>query len=124
MYLYLDNLEKAIEILESQLERSVIPRFISCLAIAYSKNAQDQKALDLLDQLKQMSQEKAAGSPEYFTALFYSGTGQKEEALLWLEKAYDSHDTELTWLKVDPMFKSLHGDPRYEDLLKRVGFQE
>jgi serine/threonine-protein kinase len=69
-----------------------------------------------------MSKEKEAGSPEYFTALFYSGTGQKEEALVWLEKAYDSHDTELTWLKVDPMFKSLHGDPRYEDLLKRVGF--
>jgi len=124
MYLYLDNLEKAIDILELRLERSVIPRYISCLAIAYAKNGQNQKALDLLDQLKQMSQEKVGGSPEYFTALFYGGTGQKEEALLWLEKAYNSHDTELTWLKVDPMFKPIHDDPRYQDLLKRVGFQE
>jgi len=122
-HLYLDNLEKAIEILELRLERSVIPRHLGCMAIAYTKNGQDQKALELIDQLKQMSQEKAGGSPEYFTALFYSGTGQKEEALLWLEKAYDSHD-ELTWLKVDPMFKPLHDDPRYQDLLKRVGFPE
>ena len=120
-HLYLGNLEKAIKILESRLERSVIPRYISCLAIAYAKNGQDQKALDLVDQLKQMSREKAAGSPEYFTALFYSGTGQKEEALLWLEKAYDSHDTELTWLKVDPMFKPIHDDPRYQELLRNGG---
>jgi len=123
-HLYLDNLEKAIEILELRLERSVIPRYISCLAIVYAKNRLDQKALELLDQLKQMSKEKATGSPEYFTALFYNNTGQKEEALLWLEKAYDSHDTELTWLKVDPMFKPIHDDPRYQDLLKRVGFPE
>jgi len=70
-----------------------------------------------------MSQEKETGSPEYFTALFYSGTGQKEDALLWLEKAYDSHDTELTWLKVDSMFKPIHDDPTYQGLLKRVGFR-
>jgi len=69
-----------------------------------------------------MSQEKAARSSEYFTALFFGDTGQKEEALLWLEKAYDSHDTELTWLKVGPVFKLLHNDPRCQDLLKRVGF--
>jgi len=71
-----------------------------------------------------MSKEKAAGSPEYFTALFYSGTGQKEEALIWLDKAYNSHDTELTWLKVDPMFEPIHDDPGYQDLLRKVGFSE
>ena len=71
-----------------------------------------------------MSQEKGAGSPEYFTALYYSGTDQKEEAFDWLKKAYDSHDTELTWLKVDPMFASLHDDPRYKEMLDKVGFLE
>jgi len=88
------------------------------------KNGQDQEVLEMVDQLKQMSQKKVAGSPEYFTALYYSGIGQKEEAIQWLEKAYNSHDTELTWLKVDPMFESLHDDPRYQDLLRRVGFPE
>ncbi len=56
------------------------------------------------------------------TALFYSGTGQNEETLLWLEKTYDSHDTELTWLKVDPMFNPIHDDPMCHDLFQKVEF--
>ena len=80
--------------------------------------------MKLLDQLKKLSQGKVAGSPEYFTAFYYSGTGQIEEALLWLEKAYDSHDTELIMLKVNPMFKPLHDSAQYQDLLRRIGFPD
>jgi len=80
-HLYLDNLEKAIKILESSLKRSVIPRHLGCMAIAYNKDGRDRKAQQLVEQLNQMSQEKAAGSPEYFTALFYSGTGPERKRL-------------------------------------------
>lgn len=118
-YLYLNMLEKAIENLEKQKEN---PLFKGFLAIAYTKNGQNQKAQPLVDQLKLISEKKAATSPEYSVGLYYSGTGQKEEALYWLERAYDSHDTELYWLKTEPMFKNLHGDPRYEELLRKIGF--
>jgi len=41
-----------------------------------------------------------------------------------LEKAYNSHDTELTWLKVGLVFKPLHNDHKHQELLKSVGFPE
>ena len=118
-YLYLNRLEKAIENLEKEKET---PLYCGYLAIAYTKNGQIQKAQPLVDQLKLISEKKAATSPEYSVGLYYSGTGQKEEALYWLERAYKSHDTELYFLKTEPMFKTLHGDPRYEELLRKIGF--
>lgn len=120
-YLYLDRLEKAIETLEKAKKT---PLYSSFLAIAYTKNGQIQKAQTLVDRLKLISEKKAATSPEYSVGLYYSGIGQKEEALDWLERAYKSHDTELYFLKTEPMFKTLHGDPRYEELLRKIGFPE
>lgn len=120
-YLYLDSLDKAITYLE---KGASVPLHNSFLAIAYAKNGAQQKALELVEELKQLAQKKVVGSPEYSVGLYYSGTDQKEEALYWLERAYASHDTELYWLKAEPMFKSLHGDPRYEDLLRKIGFPE
>jgi TolB-like protein len=120
-YLYLNMLEKAIENLEKVKENQILSGF---LAIAYTKNGQNQKAQPLVDRLKLISQKKAATSPEYTVGLYYSGTGQKEEALYWLERSYNSHDSELYWLKIEPMFKTLHGDPRYEELLRKIGFPE
>ena len=48
--------------------------------------------------------------------------GENELAIQWLEKAYEAHEIEMVWLKVEPSFKSLYGDPRYQDLLRKVGF--
>ena len=48
--------------------------------------------------------------------------GEKDEAFEWLNKAYDSRSDALNWLKVDPRYDNLRSDPRFSDLLKRVGF--
>jgi len=49
------------------------------------------------------------------------GVGDKEEALTDLEKAYAGHLTFLATLKVEPVFDPLRSDPRFQDLLRRVG---
>ena len=59
-------------------------------------------------------------APLYATA--YSGMGQKDEALAWLEKAYAKHSNVVSALKVDPIYDPLRSDPRFQDLLRRVGF--
>jgi tetratricopeptide (TPR) repeat protein len=51
----------------------------------------------------------------------YVALGDKEQALAWLEKAYAAHSNELVALKVSPSYDSLRGDPRFADLLHRVG---
>ncbi len=52
------------------------------------------------------------------------GMGNKEEALADLEEAYSEHLNNLTTLKVDPAFDSLRSDPRFQDLLRRVGLAQ
>ena len=60
-----------------------------------------------------------------FTIARYSATlGEKEQAFWWLEKAFRDHHPWLAQLKVDPQFDSLHGDPRFADLLRREGLAD
>jgi hypothetical protein len=51
----------------------------------------------------------------------YLGLGDKDEAFAWLERVYSQHSNVLTTLKVDPHFDPLRSDPRFQDLLRRVG---
>jgi len=48
--------------------------------------------------------------------------GQKDEAFDWLNRAYDARADALIYIKVDPRYDNLRSDPRFSDLLKRVGF--
>jgi hypothetical protein len=53
----------------------------------------------------------------------YAGLGEKEEALIWLEKAYARHSNELVALKVGPAYDPLRGDPRFQNVLRRLRLQ-
>ena len=54
-------------------------------------------------------------------ALVYIGLQDTDQAFAWLERAYADHSHLLAWLKVDPRFDGIRGDPRYRDLLRRMG---
>jgi len=49
-----------------------------------------------------------------------AAVGDKDAALRWLEKAHEGHEGSLVWLKVDPRFDSLHGEPRFTAILQRM----
>jgi tetratricopeptide (TPR) repeat protein len=51
----------------------------------------------------------------------YARLGDKEKALEWLERTYDERGTLGTLMNVDPAFDSLHSDPRFRDLVRRMG---
>ena len=67
-----------------------------------------------------------AASPALIAA-HYAMIGETNEAFLWLERAYSERDS-WTWpllhLKVNPLFDPLRSDPRFDDLLRRIGFPE
>jgi hypothetical protein len=46
---------------------------------------------------------------------------EREQALTWLEKAYRQHSSMMTWLKTDQRFDSIRGEPRFQELMRRVG---
>jgi TolB-like protein/DNA-binding winged helix-turn-helix (wHTH) protein/Flp pilus assembly protein TadD len=52
----------------------------------------------------------------------YSGTGQKERVIELLQKAYSEHSNAVVQIKVDPMYDPVRSDPRFQDLLRRLGF--
>jgi hypothetical protein len=51
--------------------------------------------------------------------------GELDEAFAWLEKAYEERDPELTYMKVpNRRFEPLRHDPRFQDLLRRMGLPQ
>jgi hypothetical protein len=56
-------------------------------------------------------------------AYIYAGLKLNDEAFEWLEKAYDERNQWLTWLKVDPRLDLLRADPRFANLVRRVGLE-
>ena len=46
----------------------------------------------------------------------------REQALAWLERGIQAGDHKVDLVKVDPKWNSFHGDPRFEDLMRRIGF--
>ncbi len=55
-------------------------------------------------------------------AQVYAFRNQSDEAFEWLDRAYAQKDSGLIGTKVDPLLKSLHKDPRYDALLKKLNF--
>jgi serine/threonine protein kinase/TolB-like protein/tetratricopeptide (TPR) repeat protein len=54
----------------------------------------------------------------------YLALGDKDKAFFWLNKAYDERAVRLIFLKVDPVYDPLRPDPRYADLVRRIGFPQ
>jgi tetratricopeptide (TPR) repeat protein len=59
--------------------------------------------------------------PSFDYALIYAGMGDRDMAFKYLEQSYREHSLWMQVIKVEPMFESLHGDPRFADLVRRVG---
>jgi tetratricopeptide (TPR) repeat protein len=54
----------------------------------------------------------------------YARAGKHEEALHWLEQAYDKHDANMPYISVDAIFDGLRDDPRFQDLLRRMNLPQ
>jgi hypothetical protein len=53
--------------------------------------------------------------------LAYSGLADREQTLIWLEQAYKEQSLIMLFLRVHPVFDPVRDDPRFKDLLRRVG---
>jgi tetratricopeptide (TPR) repeat protein len=62
--------------------------------------------------------------PVYVMALLYTRLGQKDQAIGWLQKALDRHASMLAYLGVEPRFDRLRDDPRFAELIRRVGLPQ
>ena len=79
------------------------------------------KARAVLTELKSLSGQRYI--PPSNVAVLCFALGEKDEAFIWLEKAYQDHDVRLSRMKVDPEWDSMRSDPRFVAILKRIGLQ-
>jgi DNA-binding winged helix-turn-helix (wHTH) protein/Tfp pilus assembly protein PilF len=92
------------------------------LAYIYGRAGQTERARLQVEKLEKLSRQEHV-SP-VFMLWAHLGIGNKDEALADLEKAYAEHSMILATLKVEPAFDPLRSDPRFEDLLHRVGLDD
>ena len=95
------------------------PEANALLAEVYAVSGKRAEATKALEQLKEQSKQRYVDP--YAIAVIYTGLGEKDYAFEELEKGYDYRSFGMIWLKVDPRLDPLRSDPRFMDLLRRVG---
>jgi Flp pilus assembly protein TadD len=89
------------------------------LGYAYAAVGNREEASRILANVKKQHERGLA--PSGSIAILYGALGELNEAFVWLEKAYEDRDPELTYLKVGRRFEPLRHDPRFGKLLVRMG---
>ncbi len=98
------------------------PYSLGHLGNAYARAGNQLAARQTIERLQKHVARDGVGG--YEIALVYAGLGDKDGAFRWLHNAFLTHDVGLVYLKVDPCLDPLRSDPRFNDLLRRVGFSQ
>ena len=95
------------------------PGFLSELAYVDAKLGKTAEARTIVEQLQQRAAREYID--QVSVALIYIALGDKEQALSALEAGYRQHSTGCPWLKIDPRYDPLRSEPRFIDLVRRIG---
>lgn len=95
------------------------PWALSELAYAYGRSGDHERAQQALQKLLEVSRRRPVDPEPLVWA--YLGVGNKDRTFAYLEDAYAHHSNILITLKVEPRFDPLRRDPRFQDLLSRLG---
>lgn len=121
-YMMMGEHDKAEAQFEKAQPNGPDPHVLMLSTVNQARRGDREGALKKIEELKKLSGEKFV--PPFYFALAYASIGDKDKTFEWLEKAYQVRDGHLTMLKVGPILAPLRDDPRYKDLLKRVGLEK
>jgi serine/threonine-protein kinase len=114
--------EAVAEYTKSQGISIIPPEKIQQLKDVYAKSgwrAYLQMSIDLL-----IPDSQRTLFPPFAIATFYARLGNNDEAMKWLEKGYEERDFRITLISVSPEFDGLRSDPRFRELIRRMGLPE
>lgn len=95
------------------------PGALGFLGLAYGLAGRKDEANNVLKELLELKRRRYVSPPAL--ANVYLGLGNKDQALFWLEKGYQERSNYMAYLKVFPLLDPLRSDPRFDDLLRRIG---
>jgi TolB-like protein/Tfp pilus assembly protein PilF len=113
---------EAIAALEKARRVEVSPTSLGYLGYVYAAAGKKAEAQQVLEELKALSKERYV-SP-YNIACVYAGLNDKDQAFEWLERAYQERSYFMTLLKVEPALDNLRPDPRFAELVRKVGLPQ
>jgi serine/threonine-protein kinase len=121
-YIEKGDYTKAIDAAEkaANITRRTMAHPLGLLGYALAKSGDPAGARAVLEELLTASRSRYVAP--YGIALIYNALGDANETIAWLERGFEARDHKMNLLKVDPKWKNLHGDPRFQDLVRRVGF--
>jgi len=111
------DFQKAIELYEKAQATTHFPSV--GLAITYAKMGRPEDARRILEQLIEKSRHQYVAAD--LIATVYAALGEKDEAFRWLDRAFDEHSASMVSFTSHPEFRPLRSDPRFADLLRRIG---
>ncbi len=119
-YLQEGQSREAIAEFHKARQFSEIGMALVALGHAYAVSGNRSEALKLLAELKEQSKHRFVSPLD--VATLYAGLGDKEQALSWLEKAYDERSFNLVSIKVEPFLDSLRSEPRFQAIVRKMNF--
>lgn len=122
-YLKLGRKEEAVTAMEKAVELTKRQNVVlSELGYVYGAAGKRTEAIAVVKELEDKYVRKEAAGHE--VAAVYSGLGEKDKAFEWLEKDFQNRDSRLNTFRWEIQFEPLRDDPRFKDLLKRMGLPE
>ncbi|HEX3155833.1 MAG TPA: hypothetical protein VHV32_14490 [Candidatus Angelobacter sp.] len=119
-HMRLNNYAQAIAHLKaSRTGTGEFPLMDAALGLAYAVSGKKGLTAKMAEQFKAAAKKRYI-PPTYFGMLF-AGLGNRDTAMEWLEKAFEERADGLTWLGVEPMLDEVRSDPRFQDLIRRIG---
>lgn len=122
VYLQAGRYPQAIEELQKARQMGAPPFFWGFLGYAYAAAGQPERADAILAELREASSARFV-SP-ICQAIVYAGLNDKQQTLEWLEKSYQARSMQLLWIGQDRMFDKLRSEPRFIELLKKIGLDK
>jgi tetratricopeptide (TPR) repeat protein len=120
VYSSLEMYEEVIETIETNLKEAKRPYVLSNKAIAYFHLGMEDGSYDLIKEIESLHESN--DNPYFSLATIYAQMGDINAAFDWLEKAYINHEVYMYRINVEPYFVPLYNDPRWLQMLDKVGF--
>ena len=114
--------DEAIAELQKARQLDETPIMLALLGHVYAVSGKRDEARKILSKLTELSKDTYVDP--YFMAEIHTALGERDQAFTDLENAYNQRSSWMVWLKVEPKFDSLRSDPRFQELLGRVGFPQ
>ena len=109
----IDEYKKVIELSPED------PAGLAAIGYIYARTGQKADAHKIIGQLTEISKKHYVSSFEFATV--FAGLMDANSSMMWLEKAYEKRESQMPFLQSDDRFDSLHSDPRYQSLVRRLG---